>query len=58
MTQERINKLFETDLGQQLNELYVTFDDQVFIRYRDAESYLNEHGYVAEGNIELWYSKY
>lgn len=37
MTQERINKFFESSLGQQCNELYSTSDDRVFIRHSEAQ---------------------
>jgi hypothetical protein len=33
MTQQQINECFESDLGQQLDVLYSTSDDRVFIRY-------------------------
>jgi len=33
MTQEKANKIFATELGQQLDVIYVTSDDQAFIRY-------------------------
>lgn len=36
MTQEQADKIFETDLGQQLDIIYVTSDDQPFIRYEEA----------------------
>lgn len=55
MTQERMNAIFETDLGQQLNELYVTFDDHIFIRYSEAVDHLSENGYPPENNIKLWF---
>jgi hypothetical protein len=58
MTQERINKVFETDLGQQCNELFVTFDDQIYIRYDDAVEYLTHFSYKIEDNIETWYREY
>ena len=48
MTQERANKIFETELGQQLLSIYVTSDDRVFIRYEEAQ--LNTHGKITE-----WY---
>lgn len=41
MTQERADKIFETDLGQQLNEIFVTSDDRVFVRYSEAEAHAN-----------------
>lgn len=55
MTQERMNTIFETELGQQVNELYVTFDEQIFIRYSEALNYLSENGYPPENNIEIWF---
>ena len=42
MTQEKTNKIFETELGQQLNVIYVTSDDQQFIRYEEALLHTNE----------------
>lgn len=42
MTQEKANKIFATELGQQLDVIYVTSDDQVFIRYEDAVLHTNE----------------
>lgn len=36
MTQEQANKIFDTDLGQQLDVIYVTSDDRVFIREEEA----------------------
>ena len=42
MTQEKANKIFSTDLGQQLNVIYVTSDDKPFIRYEEAVFYTNE----------------
>ena len=37
MTQKRINKYFIADLGKQLDTLYSTSDDRVFIRYEEAK---------------------
>lgn len=42
MTQEKANKIFATDLGQQLNVIYVTMDDKPFIRYEEAVLHTNE----------------
>ncbi len=42
MTQEKANKIFATELGQQLDVIYVTSDDQVFIRYEEAVLHTNE----------------
>lgn len=36
MTQEKANKIFETELGQQLDVIYVTSDGQPFIRMEEA----------------------
>ncbi len=36
MTQERANKIFDTDLGQQLDVIYSTSDGRVFIRKEEA----------------------
>lgn len=36
MTQEKANKIFATDLGRQLDVIYVTSDDKPFIRYEEA----------------------
>ena len=36
MTQEKANKIFETELGQQLDVIYVTSDDKPFIRFEEA----------------------
>jgi len=42
MTQEKANKIFETELGQQLSVIYVTSDDQAFIRREEALLHTNE----------------
>jgi hypothetical protein len=42
MTQEKANKIFKTELGQQLNVIYVTSDDRIFIRYEEAAFHANE----------------
>ena len=42
MTQEQANKIFETDLGRQLLSIYVTSDDRVFIRYKEAQLHTND----------------
>lgn len=36
MNQEQANKIFETSLGQQLNEIFVTSDNRSFIRHKEA----------------------
>ena len=42
MTQEQANKIFEGELGIQLNVIYVTSDDQPFIRREEAVAHTNE----------------
>lgn len=42
MTQEKANKIFETELGHQLNVIYGTSDDQSFIRYEEALFHVGE----------------
>lgn len=42
MTQEKANKIFETELGQQLLSFYATSDDRVFIRYSEAVAHTND----------------
>lgn len=42
MTQEKANKIFATELGQYLNVIYVTSDDQPFIRHEEAVLHTNE----------------
>ena len=42
MTQEKANKIFATELGQQLNVIYVTSDDHVFIRHEEGISHIND----------------
>ena len=38
---EKIDKYFESELGQQCNELFSTSDDRVFIRYEEAVMHAN-----------------
>jgi len=61
MTQERINKYFQSSLGQQLDILYSTSDDRVFIRYHEEAvkhtEGLLDHGTapLVDKTIETWY---
>jgi hypothetical protein len=60
MTQEQINKLLETELGIQLDTLYSTCDDRVFIRYEEALKHttgeLDGTGQILENaDIFTWY---
>ena len=41
MTQEEANKIFNTELGQQLLSIYVTSDDKPHIRYKEAMAHVN-----------------
>ena len=54
MTQEKVNKIFSTELGQQLNEIFVTSDDTPFIRREEAENYC--HDILEEGNNPTKYN--
>jgi molybdopterin-guanine dinucleotide biosynthesis protein A len=42
MTQEKADKIFATELGQQLNVIFVTSDDIPFIRREEVEKYCQE----------------
>ena len=42
MTQEKANRIFDSDLGQQLLSFYSTSDDRVFIRYEEAVQHTND----------------
>lgn len=59
MTQEKADKIFATGLWQQLDVIYVTSDDQPFIRHEEAENYchdiLEEGDDVSKYNITEWY---
>jgi len=63
MTQEEADKIFETDLGRQLEVIYVTSDDRVFIRYEEAVLHTNDmmnadpENFV-DTSITAWYSSY
>lgn len=60
MTQEEINKVFETSLGEQVDVLYTTSDDRVFIRKSEAMAHTNfmlnanPQSYVDTGIVD-WY---
>ena len=57
MTQEKIDLIFETGLGQQCDVLYTTPDDQVFIRYEEALDYCRLRNLEID-KIEEWYPSY
>jgi len=52
-------KIFSTELGQQLNEIFVTSDDTPFIRREEAENYcrdiLEEGNNPTKYNIITWH---
>lgn len=60
MTQEKANQIFATELGQQLSVIYVTSDDKVFIRHKEAVLHTsdllnaNPEGFV-DTSITEWY---
>jgi hypothetical protein len=41
MTQEKANEIFKTDLGRQLDVIYVTSDDRPFVRIEEAIKHAN-----------------
>jgi len=60
MTQEKANKIFTTELGQQLDVIYVTSDGAPFIRYEEAVKHTNELTNISPGtpvdtSIIEWY---
>ncbi len=64
MTQERANKIFKTSLGQQLNEIFSTSDDRVFMRYEE-EAVKHVNGELDPDTLPLedktiltWYPEY
>ena len=59
MNRKEINEVFCTELGQQLNELYTTSDDRVFIRLTEAISHtegkLDENTQpLSDTTIKMW----
>ncbi len=62
MTQEEANKIFDTELGQQLMEIYVTPDDMPFIRLEEAQNYCHDILELGDDpskyNITLWYPEH
>lgn len=62
MTQEIIDRYFNTSLGEQCDVLYSTSDDRVFIRHEEAIKYTNgklEEPFVLleDKNIISWYKE-
>ena len=63
MTQAIINSYFNTQLGQQLSELYTTSDDRIFIRHEEAEQHALGQLYpdtepLDNKTITEWYPEY
>jgi len=57
MNQEKINKYFESELGQQCNSLFSTSDDNVFIRYQEALNHSIENN-LNKDEITEWYEEF
>ena len=58
MTQERANEIFATELGQQLDVIYVTSDGNPFIRYAEALEYAatrKVNDQLFDCRIEEWF---
>ena len=56
LTQEYINKVFQTNLGQQLDCLFSTPDDNVFIRKEEAIQHCNDNS-LNEEEIIQWFEE-
>ena len=62
MTKEKVNEIFKTDIGIQLDVIYVTSDDKVFIRQSEALLHTNDmlngdpENFV-HTTITEWYNK-
>jgi hypothetical protein len=61
MTQEKINTIFQSSLGQQLTEIFVTPDDGCFIRLREAQNHcrdvLKQGDDASKYEITIWYNE-
>ena len=58
MTQELINKYFNSNIGRQVNCLYTTSNNKVFLRLEEANRWANgEDGSepLKDTNIMVWY---
>lgn len=55
MTQEIINKYFNSEIGEQCTELFSTSDDRVFIRIEDAEFHVLDME-LQDVTIQDWYN--
>lgn len=60
MTQEKADSIFNTSLGQQIDVIYVTSDDRMFIRWEEADKHRNgfletDTKPLADQTITEWY---
>ncbi len=55
MTQNLIDKVFSTELGQQCSFLFSTSDNSVFIRKEEAENYAHDILEESVPEVEVWY---
>lgn len=63
MTQELANRIFQSELGQQVLEIFVTSDDQVFIRHQEALLHtkgelIPNTSPLEDDTITTWYENY
>lgn len=56
MTQEKINKYFESELGSQCVSLFSTADDNVFIRHSEAVTHSESNGLLVSA-IQEWFEE-
>jgi hypothetical protein len=60
MTQEQLNNVFKSDLGQQLDSFFtVSYPEgfQVFIRIEEAIDFVTQHN-LPEDSIDEYYAEY
>jgi hypothetical protein len=57
MTQEKADRIFAGELGQQLSVIYVTTDDAVFIRREEALNHCRNVLKISEDECSIteWY---
>jgi hypothetical protein len=63
MTQDKANKIFETQIGEQLEMIYVTSDDKAFVRHGEAIMHTNDmlNGdpeKSVDTTVETWFREY
>lgn len=57
ITQEYMDRVFKSELGQQCIELFTTPDDKVFIRYYEAFKHCEDNDLDVE-KILVWYNSF